>query len=658
MLRSLISALFILISLSPIFPQEKGSDRVSPGERLTAWLEEIASYEGNEYMISDFTSEIGDLLAHPVMLNIGTEQEISRLFFLTWYQQQSLADYIRRMGSIVSVNEIAYLPGFDRELALLLEPFISLAGSSREVNSYNRTRMAAGYIFSQSYIQEKAPGPPWKTYLRGETGNKRVRAGFTTEKDQGEPLVHNGFAPDFLSGYITLNSGGYIRNITAGDFRVRFGQGLTSWTGYQAGISALAPLQIKGKASISPYVSTNENNFFRGVGITAGKENHTILAYLSVNRIDATTETDQESGEEVIRSFYSAGLHNSETTLEKRDRVTASSAGISYSVNGKRLRTGVSATASRFSLPVAGTGESYDLYDFSGTTNIALSADHSLSLNKTIIYGEAAWNPGGGFAIIQGAGFVPAPGSSLNIMYTNIMKGYNSFNGMAAGRETVNNFREMVTLSFSFEPAPHVTVATGLLRRRDNWYGQWGSPPLTTTRYESEVRYTPSERTALSLSLRNRELTQSSSAERGVREVSESRYTNLRINLSLKPTKTFTLHSRAEFIRSGDGKDHGYLLLQGCRYTLPSFPLTIIPRISVWSTSGYDARIYAWEDDLLYSNTITPFYNSGYRSYILFSAGESSRIIVRFRAGFTHMEVPGLSEQENTEFRVEIRCQL
>jgi hypothetical protein len=87
-------------------------------------------------------------------------------------------------------------------------------------------------------------------------------------------------------------------------------------------------------------------------------------------------------------------------------------------------------------------------------------------------------------------------------------------------------------------------------------------------------------------------------------------------------------------------------------------PVTIIPRISVWSTSGYDTRIYVWEDDLLYSNTITPFYNSGYRSYILVSAGESSRIIVRLRAGFTHMEVPGLSDRDNAEFRVEIRCQL
>lgn len=659
MLRSLISAFLILISLSRAFPQEKGSDPVSPGERLTAWLEEMAAYGESEYMVSDFASEIGDLLARPVMLNRGTEEEISRLFFLTWYQQQSLTDYIRRMGSIVSVNEIAYLPGFDRELAQLLEPFVSLAASSsKEVSSYTSTRVAAGYIFSQSYISDNTPGPPWKTYLRGETGNKKVRAGFTTEKDQGEPLLYNGFMPDYLSGYITLNTGGYISNITTGDFRVRFGQGLTSWTGYQAGISALAPLQIKGKASISPYRSTNENNFFRGVGITAGKENHTILAYLSVNRIDATTEQDENREEEVITSFYTAGLHNSETTLAKRDRVTASSAGISYSVNGKRLRTGLSATASHFSMPVAGTGESYDIYDFSGTTNIALAADHSLSLNKTIIYGEAAWNPGGGFAIIQGAGFIPAPGSSLNVMYTNIMKGYNSFNGMAAGRQTVNNFREMITLSFSFEPAPYVTVATGLLRRRDNWYGQWGSPPLATTRYESEIRYNPSARTALSVSIRTRELTKSSSVERGVRTVSETKYTNLRINLSLKPAGSLSLHTRAEFIRSGDGKDHGYLFLQGLRYTLPFLPVTIIPRVSVWSTSGYDTRIYAWEDDLLYSNTITPFYNSGYRSYVLVSAGESSKIILRLRAGFTHMEVPGVSERDNAEFRVEVRCRL
>lgn len=641
-------------------------DPLFPGERLTAWLEEMAGYSDTEFLISDLTSEISDLLASPVRVNSGSVNEISRLFFLTWFQQQSLIDYTRQRGDIVSVNEIAYLPGFDRELAGLLEPFVIFSPGREKSSPFSRTRLATGYIFSESYREDNSIGPPWKIYLRGERESERFRVGFTSEKDQGEPLLHHGYRPDYLSGYISYNSRGYIRNITVGDFRVRFGQGLTVWTGYQIGTSALAPLQIKGKASISPYRSTDENNYFRGVGITAGKGNHTLLAYLSANRIDATLKISEITGNEEVKTFYKTGLHNSETTLQKKDQVTAYSAGISYSLNSNRLRTGVSVTADHFSLPVSRPEQSYDIYDFSGSTNFSISADHSLSLNRTLIYGETAWNPGGGFSLIQGAKFIPAPGTSLTIMYINILKGYNSFHGVAGGRETVNHFRETASFSFSFEPASHVIIATGLLKRRDNWYGQWGSPPLATTRCESEIRYSPSDLITLVTSLRIREVAESTSEKRGVRGLTKSRYTNFRINLSLKPAKSLTLQTRAEFIKGTGSNGYGYLLFQGFRFSHPSLPITIIPRISVWSTPGYKTRIYAWEDDLLYSNTITPFYNRGYRSYILISAGKSSKMVLSARAGFTHMYhpsgVPGVpsgeSPRDNADFRVELRITL
>ena len=666
MFRWLLLLLFLLFTFSLAFPQKKAGDPLFPGERLTAWFEEMAGYGETELLVSDFTSEINDLLASPVRINSGSEDEISRLFFLTWFQQQSLIEYTRQRGGIVSVNEIAYLPGFDRELAGLLEPFIIFSAGREKSSHFSRTRLAAGYIFSESYREENSIGPPWKMYLRGERESRRFRAGFTTEKDQGEPLLHDGYRPDYLSGYISYSSGGYIRNITVGDFRVKFGQGLTAWTGYQAGVSALAPLQIKGKASISPYRSTDENNFFRGVGITAGKGNHTLLAYLSANRIDATLNVNEITGVEEIKSFYKTGLHNSETTLQKKDQLSASSAGISYTLNSTRLRTGISATANHFSLPVSTPEHSYDIYDFSGNTNFALSVDHSLSLKKALIYGEAAWNPGGGFALTQGAKFIPAPGTSLNIMYTNIMKGYNSFHGVAAGRETVNHFRETASFSFFFEPVPYVTIATGLLRRKDNWYGQWGTPPLATTRYESQITYSPSDRITLTSSLKIRELTGSVSEKRGVRRLSESHYTNIRINLSYQPLQPLTLQTRAEFIKETGSNDYGYLLLQGLRISHPSLPVTLITRISVWSTPGYKTRIYAWEDDLLYSNTITPFYNRGYRSYILISAGESNKTVLRVRAGFTHMDLPsgvpggssGGEVRDNVDLRMELRITL
>src|SRR5512133_11374 len=80
----------------------------------------------DEYNAEGIFENLAELRERPVLINSGDEEEIARLFFLTDFQVKVLADYVARNGPVVSVYEIALLPGFDRGTAMLVAPYVSL----------------------------------------------------------------------------------------------------------------------------------------------------------------------------------------------------------------------------------------------------------------------------------------------------------------------------------------------------------------------------------------------------------------------------------------------------------------------------------------------------------------------------------------------------
>jgi hypothetical protein len=70
--------------------------------------------------------------------------------------------------------------------------------------------------------------------------------------------------------------------------------------------------------------------------------------------------------------------------------------------------------------------------------------------------------------------------------------------------------------------------------------------------------------------------------------------------------------------KDGSPITYGHLLLQDFKYSFFQKKAEIIIRLGLFDISDYDARIYAYENDLLYSFAVPSFYGSGYRRYLLF----------------------------------------
>ena len=95
--------------------------------------------------------------------------------------------------------------------------------------------------------------------------------------------------------------------------------------------------------------------------------------------------------------------------------------------------------------------------------------------------------------------------------------------------------------------------------------------------------------------------------------------TNYRYNISYKVSESFTLRNRVELIgfqRGISDKEYGYLVYQDILYKPLSSNLSFSFRYALFETDSYDARIYAYENDVLYYFSIPAYYRTGTRTYL------------------------------------------
>ncbi len=94
---------------------------------------------------------------------------------------------------------------------------------------------------------------------------------------------------------------------------------------------------------------------------------------------------------------------------------------------------------------------------------------------------------------------------------------------------------------------------------------------------------------------------------------------NWRTQFSYKVNTSFTLRARTEilwFDRSGPNKENGYLFFTDILYKPLLKPLSAGLRLQYFETDGYNSRIYAYENDVLYSYSIPAFFDKGFRYYL------------------------------------------
>ncbi|MBE0668750.1 MAG: hypothetical protein IH593_13905 [Bacteroidales bacterium] len=588
------------------------------------------------------------------MLNSGDEEEISRLFFLTDFQVKVLADYVIKSGSIVSVYEIALLTGFDSSTARLMAPYVSLALPTSQGSH------GGGYTSVIATAMARLPsGDPPETEVRSvlrlRHKGKKISYGLTAENDPGEPFTFNGaYGPDFLSGHIMYQGGGLSDRIIAGDYSLRFGEGLLFNSNAWQRSGLLSPSFMTGRTVVSPYVSTEENNFFRGVAGVLGNLTRGIVLFASSNSIDARQASGVSDSQVYITNLLKGGLHDTESGRSARNSLTENVAGMHISAGSNIIRGGITASFTHFSLPfLADSTDAKTHFNFRGDHLLNLGADLKAGTGRILFFSEAGCSFPGSWAVTGGIRATPSSRVTINLTGRYYSPDYYTFHASACRSGSATSNETGVSGNIHIEAARHLFLTMGADIYSIPWLRYRSSAPSTGSAFEFRSEYIPSENIILRLSYSahdreydiHRELPGVAATQREKRE-------QLTAMFGYSPSGAVTITTRAGFCRLSGQEDKGYMLCQDLSVSVRPLPLKVWLRYALWSSDDYNTRLYAWENDMLYSFSIPAFYGEGSRAALMVSWKPSGSIELRAKYSVTVTK-----EEFAREMKREVRVQ-
>ncbi|HOS72044.1 MAG TPA: hypothetical protein PLZ75_06290 [Bacteroidales bacterium] len=624
---------------------------------MTDIAEELAGDESDPESAAIFLERLQELAENPVMINSAEENELARLFFLTDFQIRALSDHIRSTGSILSLYEIASIPGFDRRTAEIMNPLISLRESGRKININSKfmSRTLSSFIIKPAGSDSNYPGSAWKILVRHRTEKGPFTAGFTCEKDPGEKFLSGSPPlPDFLSAHLAFSGNGLVRKVIAGDYSAKFGQGTALNTGIHTGLPLTAAGYFPSRNEIKPYTSVDENNFFRGAACELASGMAGLSLFFSHNRIDAATEYSGDSSELYIRSLYKTGLHNTPSAILKKDAAAETAYGTNLSLNFRKVTAGMNFHRTILSLPFTDSlAKAEKLFDFTGRRKDILSAYYTASIGRSLLFGELSYGGSNRSALVQGFTLRASGRLTINGLYRYYSPGFGGLHSRGPGTGSSAANEEGILGNFTFEAARYLFISAGYDLCRHPWLKYRTSFPSLSKRYEVKLRYLPPDRLNVEMSYCNRSSVNNEKKDRGIAGRKTASSGTLRTVFRYSPEKNLSLNFRIDCKSVRESGSRGYLMSQDLKYSFRTLPLTFWTRFCLFSTDDWDSRLYVYEHDLLYSYSIPAFSREGSRMYLMTEWNFSS--FARIRLKYAHTSFHDNNPPEDLN---ELRMQL
>ena len=621
--------------------------------------EDLAQDESDPEAAAIFIEQLNELSENPVKVNTADETEISRLFFLSGFQIKSIADHVKNTGSILSIYEIASIPGFDRKTAEIMSPFITLENSHHPSSEFSgvSNRLITNLIIKPGQSDRSFTGSSLKILTKYKAVTGPFSAGMTIEKDEGEELFSGSPPlPDFLSGYVAYNGQGFIRKFIAGDFSARFGQGTSVNTGIHTGIQLTAAGYNPSGNEIKPYTSADENNFFRGAATELAVGKIKLMMVFSYNNIDATIKTSDDSAAFFIDNFYKSGLHNNISLMTKKDAAAAMFYGANLNLNLRSFIFGFNWSETRLSIPVRATGrDPSDLYDFKGSFNRILSAYYTGSVRKSLLSGEISVDYKGNSALVQSFAFRPSDRLTINCLYRNYRPGFMSLHGKGPGNNSSTANEEGIMGNFTFEAASHLFISAGYDICYYPWLKYRTSFPSLAKRSEIKLRYNPAQRINFEVSCNRKFSITDKQTDRGIAVRKETDAITLKTIARFILNDNTVLNTRIDYKFITHYGSRGMIMAQDLAYRFVRIPVTLWARYCIYNTDDWDSRIYLYENDLLYSFSIPVFSGKGTRSYIMVKWDIGDYAELRVKYGLTSQSATNYIQSYTDELKVQFR---
>lgn len=616
--RKVVSFVIFLLHGKIAFSQHTD---MNPRLELENLLENYFS-EDETKDVEQLVNELQTIREHPLDINKAGETELSALYFLDPVQIRALLDYREKFGSILSVYELASIPGFDEQLAGLTGYFVLFEQVKVPLRSaykhHEVLARASRLVEKQAGFAglKKYEGSPERLYLRYHYTSSSLDVGFTGDKDAGESFfkASNKEGFDFYSGFVRITSASEKWTAILGDYVIQFGQGLVAWQGFSLGKSAESTRIGNFSQGIKPHTSSDENNFMRGLAVTLNKGRFHLTPFFSFNSFDANVS--QVDDNKVFTSFQTSGYHRTAGEIEDKNAVSALTAGGNIRYEAGRISLGLTGVYVDYQYPLVRDDASYNQFLFKGDKVTNLSIDYRYGVNRLYVFGELATNLQQGLASLTGVMYQPVDQVELSSVFRTIGKCYSSPLASSFTESSQVNDERGFYLGARVSPIAKVSLNTYVDFFRFNHMKYTTAAAGSGREFLFQINY----KAGKDWQLYGRYFYECKPvkvsgmySKKNIDQVRQS----IRINLTGEVSPLVTVRTRFEqsFFRH-DHYSCGFFISQDVGYHPEKWPVNVWGRVAYFKTGDYDSRIYAYENDLLYQFSVPALYGEGIRSYL------------------------------------------
>jgi hypothetical protein len=598
-------------------------------------LDILSRDPGEDQDYSDVAERLNYYRKHPIDLNNTTKDQLKELIFLSPIQINEILSHSLENGLFIDVFELQTIRSLDLETVGLLLNFVkvTLPAPLQDITIKKLVQKAdhdlmirmgqiiegqAGFSKPAHAKESNFQGSALRVLTRYRYNfSNTLAASLNMEKDAGEQFIDSGNNKgfDFYSGNISFRGNGIVKKLLVGDYALQFGQGLVMWSGSGFGKGAGISTIAKQDVGLKPYSSVNEAMFLRGASGTFNYRKISFTPFISKKNLDASL-TDQ--GTEVS-AINSSGLHRTKSEIDNKARLSSTIYGAHIQFKSKSLNVGFTSYQTQFSLPFSIGKSLYEQYDFRGNSLTNLGMHYDYNFKNTYFFGEMAHSKNAGYAFINGIMSSLSPRVSLVLMHRRYAKNYHSFfnQSISEASNAVNETGFYSALALKFDSKWDLFTFSDFFRFP--WLKFRVNGPSSGYELFAQINYRMNKKLKMSSRFKQQvreENPEDIIAGSGLETVDKQNY---RIEISYTINDRFSLRNRAEMVRYQKGNstyELGFLNYQDIIYKPLSSRLSGNIRFGIFDTESFNSRIYAYENDVLYSYSVPAYQGKGVRFYV------------------------------------------
>jgi hypothetical protein len=396
-----------------------------------------------------------------------------------------------------------------------------------------------------------------------------------------------------------------VKSIVVGDYCARFGQGLTVWNGFSLSGSYTPNGFFKRGEVVSPYTSSDENKFFRGVGVNFEKDLKggnviNFSSFFSKKNIDAKV------ADGVYSSIIIDGKHNTITALNNRKTLGETVYGANANLVFKNYKIGLSWVNYFYDAKNGRRVREYNKYQMYDGVYGNFGADFYAVFGRFRLFGEMGMDYRGNMAMLL-SGIGKIGNWDLGCLVREYSKKYIApyANAYSTISQCANQRGAAISASRMFGKGYKISFGADLV------YYPWVrfniNDPSTVAKGWGRIDYSNSKITYY-LKLYDNYTTYKNVNKIGLRGVYSYKFFNW---LGVK------CRGEAVVVPLVDKTDYGYAFATDLDLRMLNNILRLQLRCAYYKCEEWNCRLYMYEADLPSSYTSQMLYKEGVRWYAI-----------------------------------------